>query len=114
MCNGSGYFGQEGVFELYSFTDSDRELLQKLDLSGLKLELRKRKVPTLQQAALRKALDGTTSVEEVLRVSTEGAGEAKPAASTASAPAAPATATKPSSTSAKAPTTKPASKPTKS
>jgi type IV pilus assembly protein PilB len=83
-CDGGGYFGQEGAFEVVTLSDGDRSLIKAGDWNGLKLELRKRKVPTLQQAALRKAVDGITSVEEVIRVTTEQA--AAPAAAPAPAP----------------------------
>lgn len=88
-CDGGGYFGQEGIFEVITLTDGDRQMIKAADWNGLKLELRKRKVPTLQQAALRKAVDGITSVEEVIRVTTEAA---PAAAAPAAAPAAPAAA----------------------
>lgn len=83
-CNGVGYMGQEAIFEVITLTDGDRQMLKAGDLSGFKLELRKRKVPTLQQSALRKALDGITSVDEVIRVTTD-------APAPGSAPAAPTT-----------------------
>lgn len=88
-CDGGGYFGQEGIFEVVVLTDGDRQMIKAGDWNGLKLELRKRKIPTLQQAALRKAVDGITSVEEVIRVTTE---TAPAAAAPAAAPAAPAAA----------------------
>jgi type IV pilus assembly protein PilB len=92
-CDGGGYFGQEGAFEVLTLTDGDRQFIKAGDWNGLKLELRKRKVPTLQQAALRKAVDGITSVEEVIRVTTEqAAGAASPAPSPAPAAPAPAAA----------------------
>ncbi|HYF15076.1 MAG TPA: ATPase, T2SS/T4P/T4SS family [Phycisphaerales bacterium] len=86
QCEGVGYFGQEGVFEVYVLTDGDRVLVKNQDWNGLKLEFRKRKLPNIQQAALRKAIDGVTSIEEVLRITTEAA-----PAPQAPAPAAPAT-----------------------
>jgi type II secretory ATPase GspE/PulE/Tfp pilus assembly ATPase PilB-like protein len=79
QCGGGGYFGQEGIFEVYPLTDPDRQLIKRSDWNSLKLELRKRKLPTMQQAALRKAIDGVTSVEEVLRVTTEQQAAAAPA-----------------------------------
>lgn len=85
VCAGSGYVGQEGIFEVYPLGEAERALIQSMDWNGLKLELRRRKLPTIQQAALRKALDGITSVEEVLRVTTEQAA-APPAPATAPAP----------------------------
>ena len=79
--------GQEGVFEVALLTSEDRDLIVQGNLSGLKASLRKRNVPTIQQVALRKAVDGITSVEEVMRVTTEG-GQSPAAAAPASSPAA--------------------------
>ena len=67
VCQGGGYYGQEGYFEIYSLTDEDRELVAASNFAGLKASLRKRPLLTLQQAAIRKALVGLTSVEEVQR-----------------------------------------------
>ncbi len=81
VCGGGGYLGQEGIFEVYFFTNEDRALLRAGDLKGLQTELRKRNLPTMQVAALRKAVDGITSVEEIMRVTAEGSAPAptKPA-----------------------------------
>ncbi len=68
VCNGLGYLGQEGVFEVYPFGPEEREMLKAGNLQGLRAELRKKKYVTIQQAALRKAVEGLTSIEEVLRV----------------------------------------------
>jgi type II secretory ATPase GspE/PulE/Tfp pilus assembly ATPase PilB-like protein len=84
MCDGGGYFGQEGAYEIFVFTDADRQFIKNQDWNGLKLELRKRNLATIQQSALRKAIDGTTSVEEVLRVTAEA-----PAPSSSSPPSSP-------------------------
>jgi len=70
-CAGVGYQGQVGVFEVVLFGDAERALVKKGDLAGLRAELRRRKIPTIQQAALRRAVEGITSVEEVLRVTTQ-------------------------------------------
>jgi general secretion pathway protein E len=87
VCGGVGYVGQEGVFEIFPFSDADRSLLAKGNLDAVRTEMRKRNLPTIAQAALKKAVDGVTSVEELLRVTTEG--QATPAAPAAQ-PAAPA------------------------
>lgn len=94
VCQGGGYVGQEGVFEVYSILPEDRALVKAGNLSALRAEMRKRQAVSIQQAALRKAIDGITSVEEVLRVTAEPQPAApKPAASAApSAAAAPAAA----------------------
>ncbi|HRQ71484.1 MAG TPA: ATPase, T2SS/T4P/T4SS family [Phycisphaerales bacterium] len=71
VCQGVGYVGQEGLFEVYRLGDAERDLIKSNNLAGLRAELRKKQLPTIQQAALRKAIDGITSVEEVVRVTTE-------------------------------------------
>ncbi|MFO0831381.1 MAG: ATPase, T2SS/T4P/T4SS family [Phycisphaerales bacterium] len=73
MCDGGGYFGQEGAFEVYLLEDADRQAIKAQDWNALKLSLRKRNLPSIQQSALRKAIDGSTSVEEVGRVTAEQA-----------------------------------------
>ncbi len=68
MCKGSGYYGQIGVFEVITLTDGDRAMIRAGDINGLRAELRKRNVLTIQQAALRRAIEGVTSVEEIGRM----------------------------------------------
>ena len=72
MCGGSGYHGQEGVFEIMRLTAEDRALIKAGDMGSLRTELRKRNTIMIQQAALKKAVDGVTSVEELMRVMGEG------------------------------------------
>lgn len=79
LCNGIGYSGQEGVFEVFAFQPSELTAIAAGDLNTLKTELRKRGQPTIQQAAIKKALDGVTSVEEVTRITAEAAPAATPA-----------------------------------
>jgi type II secretory ATPase GspE/PulE/Tfp pilus assembly ATPase PilB-like protein len=87
MCKGVGYQGQIGVFEIFSIGPEEREKVAAGDYNGLRAQFRKKGLPTLQQAAIRVAIDGVTSVEEVMRVTTEG-GAAAPGGS-AGAPAKP-------------------------
>lgn len=84
VCRGIGYVGQEGIYEVYALGKPERELIKAGNWSGLRAEFRKKKLPTVQQAALKKALDGVTSVEELLRVTAEPGAKppAKPAAGT--------------------------------
>ncbi|MBL8759177.1 MAG: Flp pilus assembly complex ATPase component TadA [Phycisphaerae bacterium] len=72
VCAGIGYFGCEGVFEVFRFGPEEREFIAQGDLAGLRAQLRKRNLLSLQQAALRKAITGVTSVEEVTRVTSTG------------------------------------------
>lgn len=89
VCSGGGYVGQEGCFEVISLDQTARDLIKAGDWDGMAREARRRKLPTIQQTALRKAIDGITSVEEVLRVTGEG-GEGKAPPAAAPPPAAPA------------------------
>jgi type II secretory ATPase GspE/PulE/Tfp pilus assembly ATPase PilB-like protein len=68
VCRGIGYVGQEGIFEVYRIQKPERELIRAGNWTGLKAEFRKRKMPSIQEAALVKALTGVTSVEELIRV----------------------------------------------
>ncbi len=73
VCAGIGYFQMEGVFEVYRFGDEEREHIAQGNLAALKASLRKRNLASMQQAALRKAISGMTSVEEVTRATSGGA-----------------------------------------
>jgi type II secretory ATPase GspE/PulE/Tfp pilus assembly ATPase PilB-like protein len=78
VCGGVGYIGQEGVFEVFPLGEAERKFIKANDWNGLKVEFRKRGLPTVQQTALRKAIDGITSVEEVMRITGEGGAAAPP------------------------------------
>lgn len=86
VCAGGGYVGQEGIFEVYTFGAEERELAVANNIPGVKAALKKRQLASVQQAAIRKAVDGTTSVEEVMRVTTP-ASTNPPAAAPAAAKA---------------------------
>lgn len=88
VCRGIGYTGQEGLFEVFRIGDPERALIKAGNFAGLRAEFRKKGLPTIQQAALRKAVEGTTSVEEVLRVTAEtpAGAPARPAAAKPTAP----------------------------
>ncbi|MEQ8850587.1 MAG: ATPase, T2SS/T4P/T4SS family [Phycisphaerales bacterium] len=68
VCNGIGYFGQIGVFEVLPIGPEEQALIAKENWSGLRAEMRKKQMPSLAQVALRRAVEGVTSVEEVTRV----------------------------------------------
>lgn len=80
ICQGIGYLGQEGVWEVYKIGQAERDLIQAGNLNGLRAEFRKRQSPTIQSSALRKAVDGVTSVEEIMRVTAAPAAPAAPKA----------------------------------
>ncbi|MCA9288590.1 MAG: Flp pilus assembly complex ATPase component TadA [Phycisphaerales bacterium] len=76
VCNGGGYIGQEGLFEVYEITDAIRDMIRGGRWNDVKAEFRKSGLPSINQVALRKAVDGVTSVEEIARISQEGAAKA--------------------------------------
>ena len=78
VCGGTGYFGQSGAFEVMIVSDEERRLLLAGDLKGTLAQARRNKMIYLQEAALRKAVDGDTSLEEVIRVTTRSRGTEKP------------------------------------
>jgi len=88
-CSGAGFVGLDAAFEIYPLGEAERALVKSQDWNAIKMELRKKKVLSIQQAALRKALDGVTSVEEVLRATAEAEPAPKPATPQPAAAAAP-------------------------
>jgi type IV pilus assembly protein PilB len=67
-CNGTGYKGRVGLYEVMEITDDIRELIL---IGASSLELRKRAVEqgmlTLRQSGLVKIKNGITTIEEVVR-----------------------------------------------
>jgi len=67
-CNGTGYKGRVGLYEVMEIGEELRELIL-VGASGL--ELRRKAVDegmiTLRQSGLRKVRDGMTTIEEVVR-----------------------------------------------
>ena len=96
MCNGTGFLGQIIISEVFIVDDEARGFLAKGDLkSAYNSSRMKHKLPGLQESALLRVRDGTTSIEEVIRVLSPAV---KPAAPTPAQPAA-TSAPKPSPTS---------------
>lgn len=77
MCGGVGYFGQEGLLEVFPIGSAERELIKSGNLAALRAEFRKRGHLTIQQAALMKAVEGITSIEEIMRVTASEAPKQK-------------------------------------
>jgi type IV pilus assembly protein PilB len=67
-CNGTGYKGRVGLYEVMEITEQLRELIL---VGASALELRKKAVEegmiTLRRSGLRKVIDGVTTIEEVAR-----------------------------------------------
>ncbi len=69
-CLNTGYTGRVGIFELLPISNEIRELvLTHADSSQIKNQAKSAGMLTLREDGLNKAIEGTTTVEEVLRVS---------------------------------------------
>ena len=66
-CHTLGYRGRVGVFEVMAINDEGRKLIAKGQLDQLRVHLRRQKMLWLQEAALYKAVEGVTSVNEIMR-----------------------------------------------
>lgn len=68
-CQERGYFGRTGIFELMLMTPEIQELtLQGADSNIIKREARKRGMRSLRDDGTLKVFEGTSTIEEVLRV----------------------------------------------
>ena len=68
-CRNTGYFGRTGIFEILPIDNAIRDLIDRSeDFLKIKDMAIKRGMRTLRQSALRKLAEGTTSFEEVVRV----------------------------------------------
>jgi len=68
-CQGSGYFGRTGVFELLEIDDGLRDLIAKgQPVSAIRAMARKNGMLYLQEVGLQKVMNGVTSMTELLRV----------------------------------------------
>lgn len=68
-CNNTGYKGRMGVFEFLRVTENMRELiLRRAGAAEIKELAIKEGMQTLRMEGINKIIDGTTSVEEILRV----------------------------------------------
>ncbi len=82
---GTGFVGQIGVFELYNIGAEEKAAIEQGDMNALATAFRKQGVPSIQQAAIVRAVEGATSVDEVIRVTvsapkSKSASSPKPAA----------------------------------
>jgi type II secretion system protein E len=68
-CGGSGYKGRVGIFELISFNDEIRELILKRPSANMVANAAK--VRPMKEDGLLKVRQGTTTIDEVVRVTIE-------------------------------------------
>jgi type II secretory ATPase GspE/PulE/Tfp pilus assembly ATPase PilB-like protein len=68
-CRGTGYRGRVGIFEIMAVDDSIKHLVQtQADSPTIKRESVKNGMRTLRQSALQRLAEGSTTFEEVVRV----------------------------------------------
>jgi general secretion pathway protein E len=68
-CRGTGYLGRAGIFEILTVDEAVKQLIVSgADAPEIKREAVKHGMRTLRQSALRKLAEGTTTFEEVVRV----------------------------------------------
>lgn len=111
LCNGTGYVGQIIVSEIFIIDEEARGFLAKGDLkSAYNSSRMKHKLPGIQESALLRVRDGTTSLEEAIRILTP-ANKPTAAAEPGSKPTTQAPATPTTTKPAAAPGAKPAANP---
>jgi type IV pilus assembly protein PilB len=67
-CHNTGYKGRIGLFEVMEVTDVIRDLiLSRAQSKDIKMKAMENGMTTLRRSGLKKIMEGTTSVEEVLR-----------------------------------------------
>ncbi len=68
-CHGNGYLGRTGVFELLEITPELRQMVAAgANATQLQAACRKNKMLYIQEQALRRVVEGVTSIQEVIRV----------------------------------------------
>ena len=71
-CNGTGYTGRMGIFEMMDVNDEMRKLIMNnADASALTRAARRQGMHNLREDGWRKIRDGVTTVEEAMRVTQE-------------------------------------------
>ncbi|MCU0597935.1 MAG: GspE/PulE family protein [Desulfobacterales bacterium] len=72
QCRGTGYFGRTSVYEVLPYSKQLRKLTTlETDLMAITHQAKVEKLVSLRDNAIKKMLDGVTSLEDVLRVTWE-------------------------------------------
>lgn len=70
-CQGTGFVGRTGVFEMIVLDDNLRKAVKRVkQLPELGMQFRRAKMLSLQEQTLRKVIAGTTAINEMLRILT--------------------------------------------
>jgi type IV pilus assembly protein PilB len=68
-CNGTGFFGRMGIFEIFFITDEIRTLIyENASAASLRAQARLQGMRTMREDGVRKVLAGLTTIEEVVSV----------------------------------------------
>jgi general secretion pathway protein E len=71
-CRTTGYRGRTGIFEVLPYTEALKKLTTaNTDVEKLRSRAREEGMFTLRESAIKKLMEGTTTFEEVLRVTWE-------------------------------------------
>ncbi len=74
-CSGTGYKGRVGLYEVMEINNEIKELInQRKDANAIKTAAIRKGMSTLRQAALKKVLEGKTTIDEMLRVTARDTG----------------------------------------
>jgi general secretion pathway protein E len=72
QCSGTGYHGRTGIYELFTLDEATRRLVsERSSLDALRAAARSREMATLRDDGMTKVAAGVTTVEEVLRVTSD-------------------------------------------
>ena len=72
ICNGTGYYGRTGIYEIMKITPSIRKLISsKADTDEIIKEAQNNGMNTLKEAASNAVIDGITSIAEMIRATYE-------------------------------------------
>ncbi|OHB57950.1 MAG: hypothetical protein A2173_02175 [Planctomycetes bacterium RBG_13_44_8b] len=66
-CQGTGYLGRTGVFELIAINKDLANVIQSQPVPEIAKQFRRAKMLYLQEQALRKVINGTTTINEMIR-----------------------------------------------
>jgi general secretion pathway protein E len=71
-CSGTGFHGRTGIYELFTLDEATRRLVsERASLDTLRAAARSRDMATLRDDGMAKVAAGVTTVEEVLRVTSD-------------------------------------------
>jgi general secretion pathway protein E len=71
-CRGTGYLGRTGIFEVLPYSEALKRMTHsETDMAALRNKAVEEGMKTLRESAIAKLLEGTTSYQEILRVTWE-------------------------------------------